>query len=251
MRRFADYDPFAWLYHRYWGHEFHEQAMPALEKLILRRLPRRAAILDVCCGDGRIARELTRRGYRVTGLDGSEQMLSYARQRAPKAELLLLDARSFQMPARFDAAISTFDSLNHVLKVSDLAAVFRNVFASLKPGGCFAFDLNREEAYHDLWSRTWSTIDDDVVTVGKGSYDPQRRLAHYRVTLFRLERGHWHRSDFRLRQRYHRQEDVLAALDRAGFEVQIHDAAADLGMQGEIGQGRTFYLARASTLSPA
>src|SRR5690242_8409807 len=150
MRRFADYDPFAWLYHRYWGHEFHEQAMPALEKLILRRLPRRAAILDVCCGDGRIARELTRRGYRVTGLDGSEQMLSYAKQRAPKAELLLLDARSFQMPARFDAAISTFDSLNHVLKVSDLAAVFRNVFASLKPGGCFAFDLNREEAYHDL-----------------------------------------------------------------------------------------------------
>ena len=250
MRRFSDYDPFAWLYHRYWGHEFHEQAMHVLERLILKRLPRRAAILDVCCGDGRIARELTKRGYRVTGLDGSEQMLSYAKQRAPKAELLLADARAFQLPARFEAALSTFDSLNHVLKTSELSAVFRNVFAALKPGGYFAFDLNREEAYRDLWSRTWSTIEEDVVTVGKGSYDRDRRLAHYQVALFRLEHGVWLRSDFRLRQRYHREEDVLSALYRAGFEVEIHDAAADLAMQGEIGQGRTFYLARAPVTRP-
>src|SRR5438309_1754506 len=116
MRRFSDYDPFAWIYTNYWGHEFHDEVMPALEKLVLKRLPRQASILDVCCGDGRVTRALMRRGYRVTGLDGSEGMLSYARKRVPKAELLLLDAREFQLPARFDAAISTFDSLNHVMK---------------------------------------------------------------------------------------------------------------------------------------
>ena len=218
--------------------------MPVLEKLVLRQLPRRACILDVCCGDGRITRELLRRGFRVTGLDGSESMLSYAKKRAPKAELLLLDARSFQMPARFDAAISTFDSLNHIMKAGELEAVFRNVWSALKPCGCFAFDLNREEAYQDLWQRTWSIIADDVVAVAKGTYDPLRQRARCEVTLFRLEEGSWRRFDFRLRQKDHPQEEVTAALERAGFSVDVYDAATDLGMDGETGQGRTFYLAR-------
>ena len=243
MRRFSDYDPFAWLYTNYWGHEFHNQAMQVLEKLILKKLPRRASILDVCCGDGRITRELMRRGFYVTGIDGSEQMLSYAKKRAPKAELLLLDARAFRLPARFDAAISTFDSLNHIMNVGQLAAVFRNVWNSLKPGGCFAFDLNREEAYKDLWQRTWTAVDDDVVTVARGTYDAARQLARCDVTLFRLENGSWLRSDFRLRQKYHRQHQVVGSLQRAGFTTEVHDAATDLGMVGEVGEGRTFYLA--------
>ena len=246
MRRFADYDPFAWLYTNYWGHEFHVEAMPALEKLVLRHLPRRACVLDVCCGDGRISRELIRRGFRVTGMDGSESMLSYAKKRAPKAELLLLDARAFQLPPRFDAAISTFDSLNHIMNITELSAVFRNVCGALKPGGCFAFDLNREEAYQDLWQRTWSIVADDVVAVAKGSYDSLRQRARCDVTLFRQEDGMWRRSDFRLRQKYYPQEEVTAALERAGFAVEVYDAASELGMGGETGRGRAFYLARKS-----
>ena len=88
-RRFADYDPFAWFYTKYWGEEFHREAMPVLDRLLLALLPARAEILDLCCGDGRIAQTLAKRGYRVTGIDGSERMLTYARKRVPKAELYL------------------------------------------------------------------------------------------------------------------------------------------------------------------
>lgn len=244
MRRFSDYDPFAWLYTNYWGDEFHGQALPVLEKLILKRLPRGASILDLCCGDGKIAHDLVRRGYKVTGADGSDRMLTYAKQRTPAAEFLLVDARSFQLPARFDAVISTFDSLNHVMKPDELDAVFKNVFAALKNRAWFAFDLNREEAYRDFWARTSTTVDDDAVSIARGTYDPTRRLARCDVTLFRLEDEKWHRSDFRLSQKYHPEEDVISALRNAGFEVDTYDAATDLGMAGDIGQGRTFYLAR-------
>jgi len=39
-------------------------------------------VLDLGCGEGGYARELTRRGASVTGVDGSERMIEVARQRA-------------------------------------------------------------------------------------------------------------------------------------------------------------------------
>src|SRR5437899_1022515 len=40
------------------------------------------ALLDLGCGEGGYARELTRRGARVIGVDGSERVIKVARQRA-------------------------------------------------------------------------------------------------------------------------------------------------------------------------
>jgi SAM-dependent methyltransferase len=106
-------------------------------------LPAAARVLDLCCGSGDLSRELLARGYQVTGLDGSPEMLRYARQRVPRTEFLLEDARSFACEARFDAVLSTYDSLNHILSLEELEAVFANVFRALVPGGLFFFDLHQ------------------------------------------------------------------------------------------------------------
>jgi len=244
MERYTDYDPFAWLYANYWGDEFHREAAPALERLLFYRLPAGAAVLDLCCGDGRISGELQRKGFQVTGLDGSERMLTLAQQRVPNARFLLADARCFALAEEFDAAISTFDSLNHVLDARELRKVFDNVHRALKPGGWFVFDLNREQAYLDFWAHDSHTVDADAVSVARGAYDKRTRLATCDVTLFEREGVHWQRSDFRLTQRYHTPEAVMLALKRAAFTAERLDAAADLGMKGDVGQGRDFYLAR-------
>src|SRR5579884_3060755 len=244
IKRYTDYDPFAWLYTNYWGDEFHRQALPALDRLLLDRVRPGAAILDLCCGDGRITGALARRGYAMTGLDGSEQMLTYARARSPKIPFLLGDARSFDLPAQFDAVISTFDALNHVMSRRELRTVFRRVFACLTPGGWFAFDLNREEAYRDLWVRSANSVDKASVSIARGSYDPRRRVARCAVTLFR-HNGEWQRSDFELKQKYHSPPEVCDDLAAAGFDdVQELDARADLGMAGDIGFGRSFFRGR-------
>jgi SAM-dependent methyltransferase len=242
MKRNQEYDPFAWLYATYWGQEFHEQSVHVLDRLLLHRLPPRAAVLDLCCGDGRLTRQLARRRFKVTGLDGSAHMLAFAKQRAPKVKFLLADARRFDLPDQFDAVISTFDSLNHIRVTKQLAAVFRNVFKALRSPGFFAFDLNREEAYRDLWVRTSHTIEKETVSIARGSYNQNTGLAHCELTQFRLSGIAWERSDFRLTQKYHPEAEVVAQLGDAGFNVQVFDAAKDLGMQGEIGIGRTFYL---------
>ena len=243
--RFNDYDPFAWLYATHWGSEYHAQAWPVLERLILQQLPRAATILDLCCGDGRLAQVLDLKGFRVKGLDGSERMLEFARQRCPHLEFIAADARTFEVPENFDAVISTFDALNHVMSKDDLALVCRQVHDAVKPGGYFAFDLNREEAYTTLWAQTSAQVEPDMVSLSVGSYDAELRTAHCDITLFRLSVDGWLRSDFRLSQYCHQEKDVLESLYAAGFaDAKVFDASTDLGMYGNIGKGRSYFLAR-------
>jgi SAM-dependent methyltransferase len=245
MERYADYDPFAWLYATHWGREYHEQAWRILNKLLFFQLPHGAHVLDLCCGDARLDEVLAANGFHVTGLEGSENMLSFARRRCPQFEFILGDARAFDLPARFDAVISTFDALNHIMSPDELTSAFRCVHASLKPGGYFAFDLNREEAYTLLWSQTFAMVKPDMVSVSQGWYDHELRTAYCDITLFRSMNQSWRRSDFKLTQFCHRDEDVLEGLFAAGFiDAKSYDACIDLGMTGNIGQGRAYYLAR-------
>ncbi len=243
----SSYDPFAWLYATYWGAEYHEQAFAVLHQLILHRLPNRASILDLCCGDGRLAYLLDWKGYQVTGLDGSERMLEFARERCPGLRFVAGDVRTFTMEGHFDAVISTFDALNHVMTPEEFAGVCRRVHDVLKPGGYFAFDLNREEAYTQLWAQTVAQVEPEMVSVSAGFYDAPARTAHCDITLFRLYVDRWMRSDFRLSEYCHQEQDVLNSLFSGGFaEEKVFDASTDLGMYGNIGKGRSYFLARRS-----
>jgi SAM-dependent methyltransferase len=240
-----DYDPFAWLYAHYWGTDYHRQIPGLLDKVLLKLLPAEAPILDLCCGDGRLAGVLARRGFRVTGIDGSPAMLRFARVNAPEARFKLGDARNLNGAGPFKAVISTFDSLNHVLERQELRAVFHGVYKSLEPGGYFLFDLIREQAYLELWEDLTSMVLPEVATINQSSYDRKRGIATCLITQFRLTRGSWRRSDFILTQRHHPHKAVLAGLEKARFSaIASLDAAGDLGMKEKIGLYRTFYLAR-------
>ena len=86
MKRYTDYDNFAWLYNQEWG-AFGENIFPALKIIAGDKLPDGAKILDLCCGTGQLAKVLTEKGYQVTGIDGSAEMLRYAKENAPDARI--------------------------------------------------------------------------------------------------------------------------------------------------------------------
>ncbi|MFH1458750.1 MAG: class I SAM-dependent methyltransferase [Candidatus Omnitrophota bacterium] len=66
-------------------------------------------IIDIGCGTGRHAIELTKRGYNVTGVDLSESQLARAREKAKDAEVKIdfqkHDARALPFKGEFDLAI--------------------------------------------------------------------------------------------------------------------------------------------------
>jgi SAM-dependent methyltransferase len=244
MRRTVpDYDPIAWFYDRYWSDHYHPWALSVLERVLLPGLSSEAAILDLCCGTGVIAGALSARGFRVTGIDASLEMLRFARVKAPAARFVCGDARTIQFRSHFHAAISTFDSLNHILSLDELGRVFRGVGAALRPGGMFVFDMNLEERYRQHWKETCSTVDDEHACFIRGGYEARTRLGETRITLFR-KRGTWERRDVTMLQRYHAPEELVALLVRTGFvDVRCVDVAQELGISGTFGQGRGWFTA--------
>ena len=239
-----DYDDFAWFYERYWNEEFHSLAFPILERIWLQRVRPHGRILDVCCGTGYLARMLVDRGYRVTGFDASEAMIRHARHAAPEAEFRVEDAARFNVAGPFDAAVSTFDSLNHILEVEDLGACMRRVAAALEPGGDFAFDMLSEEAYRTRWGEYFALVrDDHVLTITGAGFDFRTRLAHCTITMFRLIDGRWRRSDAVVRERCYTPEEIERALREASFGGIRCYTASEVGMGGQLGEGRVFYVA--------
>lgn len=108
------------------------------------RLPERGCVLDMPCGTGRLAIELARRGYRVTGVDVSEASIDMASQLAREAgvmiELRQEDMACYEAGERFDAVLclgNSFGYLEHraTLRYLELAS------AALVPGGRLLMEI--------------------------------------------------------------------------------------------------------------
>ncbi|HWR51488.1 MAG TPA: class I SAM-dependent methyltransferase [Bryobacteraceae bacterium] len=243
MDPYSAYDSFAWYYRRGWGDDYHRNARPVFETHVFPRLPKHAKVLDLCCGSGDFSAQLVECGYCVTGVEGSSRMLDYARQKAPGATFLHRDARCFDLPPEFDAAFSTFDSLNHILELPELSSAFANVFRALKQGGLFVFDLNMEENFQSYWHGAWANVQDAEVGITRGSYDSNAQLARADITVFGLEPdGSWSRADTAVFERCYAEEDILSSLSAAGFSDVTAHQAWELGMK-DLAIGRTFFFA--------
>jgi len=106
-------------------------------------LPPGAAILDLCCGTGRHSLALADLGYRVTGIDLSEQLLERARKHDSdgKVEWLRGDMRCVPVNGPFDAVVNLFTSFGYFAEDSENAKVIREIDRVLKPDGKFIIDF--------------------------------------------------------------------------------------------------------------
>ena len=239
---YSTYDTFAWVYNRHWV-EYSQEVMPTLKPLLLDLLPTGAHILDLCCGTGHMAKQLVSSGFRVTGVDGSAEMLEYAHQNAPTATIIQADARDFTLPEPVDAAVSLFDSLNHITEREGLEAAFRCTYAALRPGGLFVFDMNMDAIYLHNWRGSYSIVEEDHVVAVRSKYSRMQREAQMHITILRQIDGVYQRREVRLTERAYALDEVLESLAAAGFvAVKAYDAEHDLAWRGNA--GRSFFVAK-------
>jgi SAM-dependent methyltransferase len=217
MERYSDYDTFAWFYNKEWT-AFSERVFPILKQIAGEKLPDDTNILDLCCGTGQLAKILTEKGHRVTGIDGSGKMLRYARINAPAARFILKDARAFRLPPTFNAAFSTFDALNHVMTIEDLQMVLKNVCKCLISGGIFIFDMTTQRHFETL-QKGFKDIQEnpDFLYTVRCNYNEAKKINESHFTIFQPRGRNWKRSDVKLCQTFYSLEEVKAALRQAGF----------------------------------
>ena len=101
-------------------------------------------ILDLCCGNGRHAIELSAHGFDVTGLNIMPEMLKRAASAAKKrgVELALVegDMQDFNASEKYDVIINMFQSFGYADRKEGDEKVLRNIHAALKPNGKLLLD---------------------------------------------------------------------------------------------------------------
>jgi len=101
-------------------------------------------ILDIGCGTGRHAIELTERGYKVTGIDLSANQITRAREKAREAGLtidfLIQDARNLPFNNVFDLAIMLCEGGFSLMETDEMNfAILKEAAKALKSKGKFIF----------------------------------------------------------------------------------------------------------------
>lgn len=96
-----------------------------------------ASILDLGCGTGLHAIELAKRGYNVTGIDLSADMIAMAQSKNSGVAFICGDIAENHHFGPFDACISLFNVINCLEGLEALAAFFGAVAAVLKPQARF------------------------------------------------------------------------------------------------------------------
>ncbi|TAA72373.1 class I SAM-dependent methyltransferase [Planococcus salinarum] len=94
-------------------------------------------VLDIGFGTGVLAAKLCENGHHIDGIDFSEEMITIAQQKMPKARLLQADiTNGLPEPiasSRYDSIISTY-ALHH-LTDAEKTVFIETLLARLKPGG--------------------------------------------------------------------------------------------------------------------
>jgi len=118
--------------------------------LIERVVPRipsagAAKVLDLGCGTGRHAACLAARGYSVTGVDRSADMLRIAqarvRERQHEVSFHLADIRSLRLKQQFDLVIMTFNVLGYQPTCRNAVRALSTARHHLRAGGRVIFDV--------------------------------------------------------------------------------------------------------------
>lgn len=185
-----------------------DEAVPAEVEAEVERALRLLApppgghLLDLACGPGHHAIELARRGFRVTGVDLSNDMMELAQGQSELAEIdeadldfIRADLRQLDFEDRFDAVLNlNGGAIGYFETEAENHRTFETMARALRPGGTALMQLpNPRHVEEHLTPRTWS-IGHAILELLEHRWDPAARCLegaripiHLEDYLYRLQ----------------------------------------------------------------
>ena len=185
------------------------------------------SVLDLACGTGNVTVELARRGYDMTGVDLSEDMLAVARKKCDgerfRHSVLLIrqDMSELELYGTVNAVVCCLDSLNYLTDTAALMRTFSHVHNYLDPDGLFIFDMNAPAKFENVYGDNSYILEDEgVFCAWQNLYNKKAKLCDFYLSIFTEDKdGRWHRFDEEQRERCYSLRTVKKLLDEAGFEL--------------------------------
>ncbi len=116
----------------------------ALEKFI-NLLPQKTDVLDIGCGGGRDSRFIFKYGFKISGIDFSENMINAAKIIEPRIDYKVMDFEELNFPDNTFGGVWANASLHHIPK-KNLLDVLVKIHKILKQGGIFFIKVKHGNA---------------------------------------------------------------------------------------------------------
>ena len=181
-------------------------------------------LLDLACGTGALSAQMLARGVDIIGVDGSEDMLLEAGEKAaPFGErwmLLCQDMRALDLFGTVDGAVCMLDSINHLTNTTDVQEVFRRLGLFIVKDGLFIFDVNTPYKHETVLGDTAFTYEEDgFFCAWQNHYLPRTKEVDIELNFFVEEETGYERYTEYIRERAYTEKTLRRLLAETGFEV--------------------------------
>lgn len=228
------YQSFAQLYDELFDPAMYTQW---LDFLASRVDPASGNLLDLACGSGRLGVQLAQRGYQVSGLDLSEEMLALAAEHAEEAQvtfpLMAGNMLDLQDIGQYQAVTCFADSFCYLTDLNELTQAFTQIHDHLQVGGQFLFDVITPYQTDDVYPGYMYNYVDDHRAFLWQSYglEDEAHAVEHELTFFTQDQGdEAYRKVTELHhERTYELADYRCALAQAGLTLQR--VSADFGQQ--------------------
>lgn len=180
-------------------------------------------VADLGCGTGEISLRLHNAGYDMIAVDISYDMLSVFREKMLENnynEILLLqqDLAELDLYGTIRAAISTFDTFNHMPK-DKLEQAFQKISLFMEPGGLFLFDTNTSYKHQSILANNCFVLEgeeDGVWCEWQNKFDTTTRQTQITITAYENEEVCFRESFVEYAYPFEFWEEILI---KAGFVI--------------------------------
>lgn len=181
-------------------------------------------VLDLACGTGSITVPLAKRGYALTGLDLSSEMLALAQSKSDEAKTKIRfseqNIASFYAGKDFDAIICSFDGVNYLTSQKDAEACFACVSETLSDDGLFIFDVSTPYKYENILADNAFVYEyDDLFLSWQNYFNGKTGICDFYLTFFIKNGNVWKRFDETQKQRRYDLDLLQKMLSDAGLTV--------------------------------
>lgn len=185
-------------------------------------------VLDLACGTGSMSLPLLCDGYRVIGLDFSEDMLEIASNKFSRVSdnfsLIKADMRSFELSETVGACICTLDSINHLNDINDVKKCFKCVYNSLDNNSVFIFDVNTKYKHNKILSGNTFVFDEDEYYVVWDNEDEGNDEVRILLDMFVYNGSSYDRYSEEFFEKAYSVDELYDSLKNVGFKnICVYD----------------------------
>lgn len=182
-------------------------------------------ILEFGTGTGKHASLLSKRGYNLTGVELSNQMISLIKDPLIKNKTYQGDIRTFKIESKFNAILSLFHVISYMVENSDLDQVFQNANNHLNKEGIFIFDVWHLPAvlHHGVETRIKRVKENDIellrLTEAKLNKEKNTCLVNFSIYLLDTLKKTYENIFESHNMRYFTPDEISNHGEKNGFKI--------------------------------